>query len=96
MDLAWQCKCGKIEYSDVEPDECMSCGKIGAFTQVPEELIEERMKDASENEINNLELGLEDEMELEMGVSPKSKMKASKTKSKPKLRKPKAPTRRKK
>jgi hypothetical protein len=85
MDLAWQCKCGSIEYSDMEPEECNSCGKIGKFAQLPSELVEERMKDSAED--LDLELSMEDEMVKEMGVKP-TKLTKAKT-SKPKLTKPK-------
>jgi len=78
----------------MEPDECLSCGKIGSFTQVPEELIEERMKDDSDMD---LELGIEEDMQSEMGIKksklgPNSKISKS---AKPKLKKPKSPIRRK-
>jgi hypothetical protein len=83
MDLAWQCSCGKVEYSDVEPDECLSCGKIGAFSQLPEELLNERMRDQDDEDFD-----IENEMAAEMGIKS-----SKKTKGKPKLKKP---TRRKK
>lgn len=85
MDLAWQCKCGTIEYSDMEPEECNSCGKIGKFAQLPSELVEERMKDSADD--TDLELSMEDEMAREMGIKPSKSAKAKV--SKLKLTKPK-------
>jgi len=52
MDFAWECACGNVEYGQLEPEECSECGKIGQFSQLPEELIEEREKE-------KLDLGLE-------------------------------------
>jgi hypothetical protein len=82
MDLAWQCSCGKIEYTDMEPDECLSCGKIGSFSQLPEELLDERMK---EQDLDDDEFDIEKEMRAEMGMKP---VKAKSGRSKPKLKKP--------
>lgn len=82
MDLAWQCSCGKIEYSNMEPDECLSCGKIGSFSQLPEELLDERMK---EQDLDDDEFDIEREMKAEMGIKS---VKAKSGRLKPKLKKP--------
>ena len=92
IEMAWQCRCGSLEYSDMEPEECLSCGEIGKFAQLPSELVEERMKDQD----NDMDLSMEDEMAAEMGIKPKS---SKLGKSRPKLKKPskpKSPSRRKK
>lgn len=46
----WECICGNIVYSDKTPFECQKCRKIDHFTQVPQELVEEREKDLLEEE----------------------------------------------
>lgn len=86
MDSAWECKCGSVEYSDFEPEECLSCGKIGSFTQLPSELVEERMK---ENAEVDLDLDMGEEMPIKEEKSLKGKSK------KPKLEKVKRRTKRK-
>lgn len=83
MDMAWQCSCGKIEYSDLEPDECLSCGKIGSYSQLPAELLEERMKEQDFDD--DEEFDIEKEMRAEMGVKS---LKPKIGKSKPKIKKP--------
>jgi len=45
MDSAWECECGTVEYGSIPPAECEKCFKIDSFTQLPTELIEERIKD---------------------------------------------------
>ena len=49
----WECICGNIVYSNKTPFECKKCLKIDNFTQVPQELREERERDllGDENEI---------------------------------------------
>jgi len=87
MDSAWQCLCGEIEYSDLEPKECLACGKIGAFTQLPAELIDERMKDA-DADLDESELALDSRLESNLKAKAvKSKLAKSKL-GKPKLKKP--------
>ncbi|MBS3091752.1 hypothetical protein J4217_04890 [Candidatus Pacearchaeota archaeon] len=94
MDFAWQCKCGNIEYDSFEPEECLSCGKIGSFAQVPEELLAEREKDSSIDELD-----LDNEIEHELSIEKAAKTRPSKTKSlkskKPSLDKPKRRNKRK-
>lgn len=45
----WECSCGKVEYSEVEPEECPKCGNLNTFVQMPEEIIEEREKDLADD-----------------------------------------------
>lgn len=49
----WECICGNISYGEKSPFECNKCGKMDNFTQVPEEIREERERDllGAENEI---------------------------------------------
>lgn len=71
VDLAWECACGNIEYDAAEPEECSECGKIGNFTQLPEELIEEREKDLG---IDDLDLSEREMKKIKSkDKSPKSK-----------------------
>ena len=44
----WECSCGNTEYREEEPEECLKCGNLGTFMQMPEEIIQEREKDLSE------------------------------------------------
>jgi len=46
--LMWECSCGHIEYGEIEPDDCLKCGNLSTFVQMPEEIIEEREKDLIE------------------------------------------------
>lgn len=75
-EFAWECECGHIEYSNIIPSDCPKCLAIDSFTQLPEEIINEREKDA-----------LEEEMELSLTKQLKTKLKSSKLKAK--LKKPK-------
>jgi hypothetical protein len=45
VESAWECVCGNVAYDSIEPEECLKCGEIDSFTQLPEELISEREKD---------------------------------------------------
>ncbi|MBI2632312.1 hypothetical protein HYW75_04885 [Candidatus Pacearchaeota archaeon] len=47
----WQCSCGHTQYSDENPEECMNCGKIDTFVKLPEEIVEERLKETDEEEL---------------------------------------------
>lgn len=78
-EFAWECECGHVEYSNVIPNECPKCLAIDSFTQLPEELMNEREKEKILDE------------ELEM---PELKSKSSKS-GKPKLKKPDKPRRKK-
>ena len=46
--ILWECVCGFSEYSNSSPEECLKCGKLDSFEQVPEELLEERERDLPE------------------------------------------------
>ncbi len=49
----WECSCGHVEYGDEEPEECEKCGKLNSFIKMPEEIVEERMKEeASEDNVS--------------------------------------------
>jgi len=85
MDMAWQCKCGNVEYNSMEPEECLECGKLGSFTQLPAELIEERQKDLESYD------DLSDEEMSPIKLSKPIKSKVAKV-----AKKAKKPTRRKK
>ncbi len=50
MDSAWECECGNVEYNSMTPEECEKCFRIGSFTQLPEELLEERAKERDHEE----------------------------------------------
>ena len=65
----WECSCGHVEYSEEAPEECVKCGKLDSFIKMPEEIVEERLKE-SEN--------------IEQDISPKSKVvkKVKKSRSK--------------
>lgn len=76
-EMAWECSCGHVEYGNLPPEECPSCFKIDNFTQLPEELIEERERDKAEEEMEMFETPILS--------NSKSSLKKSK---KPKLKKP--------
>ena len=46
----WECECGHTEHGEFAPDECSKCGRIGSFTRLPEELVEEQSEDEFEDE----------------------------------------------
>ena len=46
--FVWECICRHIEYGESPPEECARCNRIDSFTQLPEELAEERRKDLME------------------------------------------------
>lgn len=50
MESLWECSCGNKVYAEEDPEECEKCFEIGKFTQLPEELVEERQKDMAEME----------------------------------------------
>jgi len=41
ISFVWQCPCGFVEYSEMQPEDCPKCFNIGKFKQVPEDMIEE-------------------------------------------------------
>ena len=43
--MIWECECGNLEYAPIPPEECAKCFRIDSFTDLPEELIEERAKE---------------------------------------------------
>ena len=45
----WECKCGYVDCGEEEPEECPDCMGLDSFTKLPEELIDEREKDMSED-----------------------------------------------
>ena len=51
-EFAWECECGNIEYSNVIPDECSKCLAIDSFTQLPEELMNEREKSSMDDDFD--------------------------------------------
>jgi hypothetical protein len=77
-DFAWECECGNVEYSELAPEECEKCFRIGSYAQLPEELIEERAK-----------LNSEDEFDAPIARKLKASKPSAKAKSKPKSTKPK-------
>jgi len=52
-ELMWECSCGHTEYSSIEPEECLKCGNISNFMQMPEEIVNEREKEISEDAIES-------------------------------------------
>jgi len=49
-EIMWECECGNIEHGDETPDECSKCHKVDSFTQLPEEIVEERRRDFFEDD----------------------------------------------
>lgn len=72
--MAWECSCGNIEYGEMIPQECSSCFAIDSFTPLPEELMDERARDAD----------FDDEIPVKAvkAKAKTSKAKAAKSKSK--------------
>ena len=68
----WECKCGYVDYGEESPEECPDCLSLESFTKLPEELIDEREKDMSED--------------LDLMSVKKNKLKRIKLKSKSKLK----------
>lgn len=46
--FAWECRCRAIAYSEEEPEECGSCNSCSSFIKLPEELVEEREANLTE------------------------------------------------
>ena len=76
--MIWECECGNIEYDPIPPEECPKCLRIDSFTNLPEELIEERAKDK--------DAALEDQELPNILVEPK-KLRSKPGKSKTRRRK---------
>ncbi|MCH7568264.1 MAG: hypothetical protein IIA87_02480 [Nanoarchaeota archaeon] len=56
QNFMWECECGHTEYDKISPQECIKCWKINSFIQVPEEIVREREKSMSkEDMIDELE-----------------------------------------
>jgi hypothetical protein len=51
MNCTWECQCGHIEYSSLQPDECSECLSIKSFAQLPEEVLNERENDNFEDSL---------------------------------------------
>lgn len=45
----WECECGHIEYGETPPEECSKCHRIKSFTKLPEEIVDERLKNKLKN-----------------------------------------------
>lgn len=43
--MMWECECGNIEYNPTPPEECPKCLRIDSFTNLPEEILDERAKE---------------------------------------------------
>lgn len=41
----WECECGNIEYGETPPEECKKCHRLNSFIKLPEEIVDERLKD---------------------------------------------------
>ncbi|MEI6849429.1 MAG: hypothetical protein WCK29_00145 [archaeon] len=72
-ELMWECACGHTEYSSVEPEECIKCGNLSNFMQMPEEIVDEREKEMSEEAM---------QAPIKKAKSSAKKIKAKSTKSK--------------
>lgn len=44
-EFVWQCKCGHIEHDDL-PEDCPKCLRVGKFTRLPEDMIQEKVEEA--------------------------------------------------
>ncbi|MBU0467251.1 MAG: hypothetical protein KJ718_03750 [Nanoarchaeota archaeon] len=55
--FVWECECGNIEYGQYPPQECSGCQAIESFIKVPEEMVEEKVKE----NVLSLKPGEEDE-----------------------------------
>ena len=44
--LAWECFCGHIEYEKFPPEDCSKCLRVGEFTKLSGEDLEEREAEA--------------------------------------------------
>lgn len=51
----WECSCGNVVYADEEPEECEKCGKLDSFIKMPEEIVEERMKEEAEEQQESIQ-----------------------------------------
>lgn len=51
-ETAWECECGNVQYAELAPEECEKCFGISTFTQLPEELVEEREKEMMEMDMD--------------------------------------------
>ncbi len=58
-ELIWECSCGAVEYGEESPEECLKCSNLNSFTQLPEELVEEREKDLSQEILSEIKIPLE-------------------------------------
>ena len=49
-NIIWECLCGNLVRAEKAPELCLKCRKIDNFTQVPQELMEERERALMEEE----------------------------------------------
>jgi len=45
VGYVWECECGHLEYGETPPEECPKCHRVDSFTKLPEEIVDERSKD---------------------------------------------------
>ena len=50
IGFMWQCSCGHIEYNDESPEECVQCLRMDSFVKLPEEIVEERIRESAESD----------------------------------------------
>jgi len=43
-DFVWQCACGFIEHNEM-PEDCPKCLRVGKFTQIPEDMMAEKVEE---------------------------------------------------
>jgi len=46
MSFVWQCICGHMEHSDILPEDCPKCLRVGDFDKVPDEELVEREEES--------------------------------------------------
>ncbi len=42
--FVWECECGHIEHREKPPEECPKCHRVDGFVELPEEIVDERMR----------------------------------------------------
>jgi len=43
--FVWECECGQIEYGEYPPEECNGCQGVESFSKIPEDMIEDKVKE---------------------------------------------------
>ena len=74
--LVWECSCGKMITAEEPPEECVKCGNLDSFMQIPEDVLKSREQEIFEDD-DSLEGTLNKSLDSSKKTRKTSKIKKS-------------------